>query len=950
MPQSSVTVTLGVEYVPRGERPLDEGDGPLLRFAADLRRLRERAGSPVYRELSRRAHYSTAVLSEAAGGRKLPSLAVTLAYVTACDGDPEEWEQRWREVAAELLPTESKTVIHAPYLGAKAFEAADADRFFGRDALVDELTAAVGEHRLVCVHGASGTGTSSLLKAGLAAKSGHKVVVFTPGPHPMEECAVRLAVVAGWSAPRLREELAADPANLHLRIRQAATDGDLLLIIDQFEEVFTRCRDEAERDHFVQALAHAANADTSRCRIVLGVRADYLARPELANAHLFPMRAMTVDELREAATKPALVAGLTLETALVARVIADAGDRCRTLPLVSQALRETWHRRQGMTLTLAAYDEAGGIRHAIARTAETAYLALAPDKREIAKQLFLRLVAFGDGTEDTTRRIDRAELDDSEQTDAVLADLVRQRLVTIGRHGIELTHEALLVTWPRLREWLSEDRQGLRTHRQLTEAAAAWAGLDYDPGALYRGLRLLIAEDWINRAGPVLSARERRFFDASLYAERTRQRFDRKRTRRLRQLVVLLGVLLLATTITGVTAWLTSQEQLRGQAALNVDAQVPALMHTNRYLAGQLALAAYRFNPCPQTLGRLLEFAVRQRGVPGGGPTIAVDAKATLVASSATNGAITLTEFASGSSFDIPGSGAAVDSLALSADGKQLAASFNDGSTVLWDISATPVQKWSHQGKRVVVSFSRTGHVLALGGHPVDEVSRAPVATDTALWDMADPTKPIPIGTLPSALGPAQFSADGQTVVTVPSRDVHTPQVWRRTGDHWATLPADDTQVGDYRAESVSDDGALVTTVSADLKASTLWRVRDGRLDKVDTVSNAPAAAAPALDSQGAVADVEADTTIFVWQFEADSLRKTIELRYAPAGTDRVAFTPDGDLVLVGDTAVTVWTMRPEVAADIVCTLPRTGLISQAQWDSYFPGLTVPMPCEDHHG
>lgn len=950
MPQSSVTVTLGVEYVPRGERPLDEGDGPLLRFAADLRRLRERAGSPVYRELSRRAHYSTAVLSEAAGGRKLPSLAVTLAYVTACDGDPEEWEQRWREVAAELLPTESKTVIHAPYLGAKAFEAADADRFFGRDALVDELTAAVGEHRLVCVHGASGTGTSSLLKAGLAAKSGHKVVVFTPGPHPMEECAVRLAVVAGWSAPRLREELAADPANLHLRIRQAATDGDLLLIIDQFEEVFTRCRDEAERDHFVQALAHAANADTSRCRIVLGVRADYLARPELANAHLFPMRAMTVDELREAATKPALVAGLTLETALVARVIADAGDRCRTLPLVSQALRETWHRRQGMTLTLAAYDEAGGIRHAIARTAETAYLALAPDKREIAKQLFLRLVAFGDGTEDTTRRIDRAELDDSEQTDAVLADLVRQRLVTIGRHGIELTHEALLVTWPRLREWLSEDRQGLRTHRQLTEAAAAWAGLDYDPGALYRGLRLLIAEDWINRAGPVLSARERRFFDASLYAERTRQRFDRKRTRRLRQLVVLLGVLLLATTITGVTAWLTSQEQLRGQAALNVDAQVPALMHTNKYLAGQLALAAYRFNPCPQTLGRLLEFAVRQRGVPGGGPTIAVDAKATLVASSATNGAITLTEFASGSSFDIPGSGAAVDSLALSADGKQLAASFNDGSTVLWDISATPVQKWSHQGKRVVVSFSRTGHVLALGGHPVDEVSRAPVATDTDLWDMADPTKPIPIGTLPSALGPAQFSADGQTVVTVPSRDVHTPQVWRRTGDHWATLPADDTQVGDYRAESVSDDGALVTTVSADLKASTLWRVRDGRLDKVDTVSNAPAAAAPALDSQGAVADVEADTTIFVWQFEADSLRKTIELRYAPAGTDRVAFTPDGDLVLVGDTAVTVWTMRPEVAADIVCTLPRTGLISQAQWDSYFPGLTVPMPCEDHHG
>jgi hypothetical protein len=949
MPQSSVTVTLGVEHVPRGERPLDEGDGPLLRFAADLRRLRERAGSPVYRELSRRAHYSTAVLSEAAGGRKLPSLAVTLAYVAACDGDVEEWERRWREVAAELLPVESRTAIRAPYLGAAAFEQEDAGRFFGRDALVDELTATVGEHRLVCVHGPSGAGTSSLLKAGLAAKSRHKVVVFTPGPHPMEECAVRLAVAAGWSAPRLREELAADPANLHLRIRQAATDGELLLIIDQFEEVFTRCRDDAERDHFLQALTHAVQADTSRCRIVLGLRADYLDRPELSDAHPFPVRAMTADELREAATKPALVAGLTLETALVARVIADAGDRCRTLPLVSRALQETWRRRQGMTLTLAAYDEAGGIRQAIARTAETTYLAFEPELREIARQLFVRLVAFGDGTEDTTRHIDRAELDDSEQTEAVLAELVRQRLVTVDRRGIELTHEALLVTWPRLREWLSEDRQGLRTHRQLTEAAAAWAALGYDPGALYRGLRLLIVEDWVNRAGPVLSVRERRFFDASLYAERTRQRFDRKRTRRLRQLVVLLGVLLLATTITGFTAWFTSQEQLRSQAAINVEAQVPALMHTDKYLAGQLALAAYRLNPCPQTLGRLLEFAVQQRVVPGGGQ-IAVDAKATLVASSATNGTVTLTEFASGRSVDIPGSDTAVDSLALSADGRLLAASYSDGSTVLWDVSARPVQKWSHQGKRVVVSFGRTGHVLAMGGHPVDEVSRAPIATDTALWDMDNPAKPTLVGTLPAALGPAQFSADGQTVVTVPSRNVHAPQVWRRTGDHWASLPTDDDQAGDYMAESISEDGSLVAAVSADLKTSSLWRIRDGRLDKIDTLSNAPAAAAPALGPHGVVADVEADTTIFGWQLDGDSLDKTVELRYAPAGTDTVFRTPDDELVAVGDTAVTVWTMRPEVAADTVCKLPHAGAISQVQWDSYFPGLTVPMPCEGHHG
>src|SRR6201999_3128855 len=186
-------------------------------------------------------------------------------------------------------------------------------------------------------------------------------------------------------------------------------DGELLLIVDQFEEVFTACVDEAERRTFIAALMHAATADTSRCRVVLGVRADFLDRcvDELPDVHQFAMRAMTTDELREVVTKPALAAGMTVETALVARVIADANDRAGTLPLVSRALKETWHRRQGMALTLAGYDEAGGIRHAVARTAEAVYLGFEAAERDITRQVFLRLTAFGDGAEDTKRRVDR---------------------------------------------------------------------------------------------------------------------------------------------------------------------------------------------------------------------------------------------------------------------------------------------------------------------------------------------------------------------------------------------------------------------------------------------------------------------------------------------------------------------------------------------------------------
>lgn len=946
--------------MPRGERPLDAGDGPLLRFAADLRKLRELAGSPVYRELSRRAHYSTAVLSEAAGGRKLPSLAVTLAYVTACAGDPAEWERRWREVAAELNPVETPRPTAAPYLGPAAFDVGDADRFFGRDALVGELVQAMGEHRLVCVHGASGTGKSSLLRAGLAAHDRFRAVVFTPGPHPIEECAVRLAALAGWSAPRLRDELAADPANLDLRVRQAAADGELLLIIDQFEEVFTACVDEAERQTFLAALTHATTAGTSRCRVVVGMRSDFLDRCDaLGDAHRVPMRAMTTDELREAVTKPALAAGLTVETALVARVIADATDRVGTLPLVSQALRETWRRRQGMALTLAAYDESGGIRHAIARTAEAVYLGFESAERDIARQIFLRLTAFGDGAEDSERRVDRCELDDGPRTEAVLAELVRFRLVTVGQHGIELAHEALLVTWPRLKEWRSTDREGLRTHRQLTAAAAAWVALDRDPGALYRGLRLLIAEDWINRAKPVLSARERIFFTASLHAERDRQRFDRKRTRRLRQLVVLLVVLLLVTVFVSVEAFLSSRRQFREQGVQNVVTQLPALMHTDSYLAGQLALAAYRLEPdSPQTAGRLLDYAVEKYTVRNAGAVVAVDIGADLMASSAPDGSLVLTELRTGLNHEVPATGAAVDSLAISADGKLLAASYDDGTTQLWDISTwdKPVPTWSRAGNRVLVSFSRTGRILAAGGHPVDNIVgdrlRAPVDTGTTLWDATDPYGLKPAGTLPQALGPVRFSADGRTLVTVPNRgDARAPQVWRQTDGRWTQLPAPGSG-GDYGyvAESVDSSGTLIATVTSDLRAplATLWRAPEsGVLAEDVTLSTTPMAVAPAFDPQtGRVAVVEADGTVNVWRLgRPGSLVKSLELSGAPAEPRAVSFEPGGRLVVVGSKEVAAWTMSLDAVATAVCDQPRTGLISQSRWDSYFPGLDVPMPC-----
>jgi hypothetical protein len=260
---------------------VDPAGGVLAEFATGLRRLREKAGSPGYRRLARLAHYSASTLSEAAAGRTFPTLAVTLAYVSACGGDIGEWEARWRSVAAHLAaaqsdrrddtPTEDDQP--SPYVGLAAFGVEDASRFFGRERLIDQLLATVARRRCLVVVGASGAGKSSLLRAGLLAQVragaltagvSWPAVLFTPGQHPIQECAVALAGALGRSAGPLATEITADSDHLGLAVRQALheqpDDVELLVVVDQFEEIFTLCHDREERDHFLTALLSAAGS------------------------------------------------------------------------------------------------------------------------------------------------------------------------------------------------------------------------------------------------------------------------------------------------------------------------------------------------------------------------------------------------------------------------------------------------------------------------------------------------------------------------------------------------------------------------------------------------------------------------------------------------------------------------------------------------------------------
>ncbi|MDX2932743.1 hypothetical protein [Streptomyces ipomoeae] len=578
----------------RREKPLDPGAGPVQRLAYELRELRDKAGKPPYREMAQRAGYSTTAMSQAAAGDQLPSLAVVRAYAEALDADPDEWERRWRETDAEVrAPAPDE---RSPYRGLARFEADDSDLFFGREALVSELAETVREHRFAAVFGPSGSGKSSLLRAGLI-------------PRLRQEEADRRPAVIRVLTPGER------PARTHTKaLVPREGDLDTWVIIDQFEELFTLCGDREERDRFLDLLL-AARRPESRLRVVIAVRGDFYGRcadhRELAEAVCranLLVGPMNRDELREAITGPAAAAGLNVERALTARIIDEVVDRPGALPMLSHALLETWRRRRGRLLTLAAYEETGGVLGAIAATAEKVYGDLPADQGRTARHILLRLIAPGDGTADTRRPASRAEL--GAGAHEVLEHLAAARLVTLDGDTVELAHEALISGWPRLAGWIEEGRDRLRAQRRLGEAARGWEELERDAGALYRGARLARAEELFAREPDGdLSAAERAFLTASLAARDTERKAETRTARRTRFLAVGLSVFLVLALVAGLTAWereRVSQEEAAKAAARRLATVADGLRSTDPRTAALLGAAAWRISPLTESRSALL--------------------------------------------------------------------------------------------------------------------------------------------------------------------------------------------------------------------------------------------------------------------------------------------------------------------------------------------------------
>jgi hypothetical protein len=442
----------------------------------------------------------------------------------------------------------------SPYQGLPYFDVGDAGRFFGREQLTAELVAALApaaqraQQRFLAVVGASGSGKSSLVRAGLVASLQRGSVpgidvtmpkgcrhwptyILIPSARPLESLAVALTrhVESVTAATTLIDDLRGDPRSLHLyasRLLSGAPANRLLLVVDQFEELFTLCRDLNEQRAFVDALLSAA-LDYDQTVVVITLRADFYAhcarfarlRTALDSYQKY-IGPMSRGEMQAAIELPAGQGQWTLESGLVRQMLDDVEDEPGSLPLLSHALDETWQRRRARRLTLAGYVAAGGVKGAIATTADATYSTFSPTQRAIARTIFLRLTELGEGVQDTRRRVAPAELQlqqtTAEQVSAVLKALADARLVTTDANEVQVAHEAVIREWPLLREWLADDREGLRIHRRLTEAAQEWqANGGGDPNDLYRGNRLHQAQEWAAAHPADLNEVEQVFLQAS---------------------------------------------------------------------------------------------------------------------------------------------------------------------------------------------------------------------------------------------------------------------------------------------------------------------------------------------------------------------------------------------------------------------------------------------------
>lgn len=518
-----------------------------------------------------RLHEELSLWAEQEGSRRLAAAAEWLAEGTRRRNADLEFANTFIGLKLARLyeqegPVLGEGAAACPYRGLASFEETDAQLFFGRERLVGELAARTVGSGVVAVVGASGSGKSSVIAAGLvpSLRAGllpgserWRSLSLRPGEHPSDE---------------LESALADRPAAERL-----------VLVIDQFEEVFTTCGDQQERSVFVDRIVSLAEGPEQTV-VVIAVRADFYGRcgdyPELARllaANQILVGPMSREELRRAIELPARRAGIRVESALTDVLVAEIGEESGGLPLLSTGLVELWGTRSAGWLRLDAYERLGGVRAAVARLAESSYDQLAADQRDACRRLFLRLVTMGEEGVLTRRLAPVTELDlhRDDSLSFVVGRLTDDRLLTRHEDSVEVAHEALLREWPRFQEWLREDAQGRELREHLTQSARRWETQERSASDLYRGARLQSTLDWAAGRERELNELEGDFLAESRAENERELARQRRQNRRLKGLLAGAGVLLLAAIAAGAFA-LVQRADAQGKARVALARQLGA--------------------------------------------------------------------------------------------------------------------------------------------------------------------------------------------------------------------------------------------------------------------------------------------------------------------------------------------------------------------------------------
>lgn len=511
-----------------------------------------------------------------------------------------------------------------PYKGLRAFEEEDADDFFGRQALVQSILSRLQEDhplsRFLAVVGPSGSGKSSVVKAGvipaIRKELNWLITDMMPGPYPFEELAVALNQLADTPNPDLLNHIALDKRGLLRTTRLALPTAEhVLIVIDQFEEVFTLVHDTERARLFLDLLYQAVIDRNSPLHIIVTLRADFYDRPllypdfsELIKQRTEVVTPLSASELERAIVGPVEQIGVRPEKGLVAAIVAEINEQPGALPLLQYALTELFDKRRNHHLELSTYRQLGGTLGALARRAEKIYERFSDEAQETTRQLFLRLITLGEGTEDTRRRISLSELYaiDDQILPGVLDAFDESRLLTFDadpltlQPTVEIAHEAIIREWGRLRGWLDESRADIRRQRLLQHSAEQWLRADQDRSFLLSGTRLEQFEEWVERTTLILTKDEAAFLEASL-AERVRQvqleavrqareaDLERRSRRVLRALV---GVFLMAALIASGMALFAFDERATAQDARDKEAQARATSQSNAEFTQALFLAS----------------------------------------------------------------------------------------------------------------------------------------------------------------------------------------------------------------------------------------------------------------------------------------------------------------------------------------------------------------------